>query len=129
LRSADGTLADVPKKVSANIVNRSFSFWCDCRKRVASGTPVVAILHPARAPKATEVRTVVKVTKPHPHHLARRQSLRSRRGDGMGRGNGEHCFRPRRQCGALVAEIADNLRFHDAKSSQTKLRTYPSFTY
>src|SRR6516164_8079141 len=29
----------------------------------------------------------------------------------------------------LVAEIADNLRFHHAKSSQTKLRTYASFTY
>src|SRR5262249_43318254 len=30
---------------------------------------------------------------------------------------------------ALVAGIADNLRFHHAKSSQTKLRTYASFTY
>ena len=30
---------------------------------------------------------------------------------------------------ALVAETADNLRFHHAKSSQTKLRTYASFTY
>jgi hypothetical protein len=28
-----------------------------------------------------------------------------------------------------VAETADNLRFHRAKSSQTKLRTYASFTY
>jgi Transposase DDE domain group 1 len=28
-----------------------------------------------------------------------------------------------------VAEIADNLRFHHAKSSRTKLRTYASFTY
>jgi hypothetical protein len=30
---------------------------------------------------------------------------------------------------ALVAGIADNLRFHHAKSSQTKLPTYASFTY
>ena len=30
---------------------------------------------------------------------------------------------------ALVVETADNLRFHHAKSSQTKLRTYASFTY
>jgi hypothetical protein len=34
---------------------------------VASGTPVVAILRPARTPKGTEVRTVVKhVTKQPP---------------------------------------------------------------
>ncbi len=30
---------------------------------------------------------------------------------------------------ALVAKTADNLRFHHAKSSQTKLRTYASFIY
>src|ERR1700693_2636061 len=30
---------------------------------------------------------------------------------------------------ALVAETADNLRFHHAKSSATKLHTYASFTY
>jgi hypothetical protein len=30
---------------------------------------------------------------------------------------------------ALVTETADNLRFHHAKSSATKLRTYASFTY
>jgi Transposase DDE domain group 1 len=30
---------------------------------------------------------------------------------------------------ALLAETADNLRFHHAKSSQTKLRTYATFTY
>ena len=30
---------------------------------------------------------------------------------------------------ALVAETADNLRFHHAKSNQTKLRTYASFFY
>ena len=30
---------------------------------------------------------------------------------------------------ALVAEAADNLRFHHAMSSATKLRTFASFTY
>jgi Transposase DDE domain group 1 len=30
---------------------------------------------------------------------------------------------------ALVSETADNLRFHHAKGSQTKLRTFVSFTY
>jgi hypothetical protein len=29
----------------------------------------------------------------------------------------------------IIQEAADNLRFHHAKSSQTKLRTYASFTY
>src|SRR5262249_54470938 len=30
---------------------------------------------------------------------------------------------------ALVAKVADNLRFHHAKSRQPKVRTYTSFTY
>jgi Transposase DDE domain group 1 len=30
---------------------------------------------------------------------------------------------------ALVAEVADNLRFHHAKSSKEKLRTFVSFMY
>jgi hypothetical protein len=30
---------------------------------------------------------------------------------------------------ALVADTAYNLRFHHAESSQTKLRTFVSFTY
>jgi hypothetical protein len=40
-------------------------------------------------------------------------------------------FRPRRQYDARspCGETVDNLRFHHAKSSQTKLRTYASFTY
>src|SRR5580698_9008750 len=60
---------------------------------VASGTPVVAILRPARTPKGTEVRTVIKhVTKRLRQHLPNTRIvwrgdglLRSRRGDGMGR--------------------------------------------
>jgi hypothetical protein len=40
-------------------------------------------------------------------------------------------FWPRRQYSArcLGGRAADNLRFHHAKSSETKLRTYASFTY
>ena len=106
-----------------------------------SGAPVVAILRPARTPKGTEVRTVIKhVTK----HL-RRHWPTTRivwRGDGhYGRveamdwadehDNIDYIFglAGNAALDALVAETADNLRFHHAKSSQTKLRTYASFTY
>ncbi|MBA0083955.1 MAG: IS1380 family transposase, partial [Acidobacteria bacterium Pan2503] len=108
---------------------------------VASGTPVAAILRPARTPKGTEVRTVIKhVTK----HL-RRHWPTTRivwRGDGhYGRVEAmdwadenddiDYIFglAGNAALDALVAGIADNLRFHHAKSSQTKLRTYASFTY
>src|ERR1700680_3779367 len=108
---------------------------------VASGTPVAPILRPARTPKGTEVRTVIKhVTK----HL-RRHWPTTRivwRGDGhYGRveamdwadehDNIDYIFGLAGNVAldALVAETADNLRFHHAKSSQTKLRTYASFTY
>jgi len=107
---------------------------------VTSGTPVVAILRPARTPKGTEVRTVIK-------HMTKR--LRTHwpdtrivwRGDShYGRveamewaeDNGvDYIFglAGNTTLDALVAETADNLRFHHAKSSQTKLRTYASFTY
>jgi len=106
-----------------------------------SGAPVVAILRPARTPKGTEVRTVIKhVTK----HL-RRHWPTTRivwRGDGhYGRveamdwadehDNIDYIFglAGNAALDALVAETSDNLRFHHAKSSQTKLRTYASFTY
>jgi hypothetical protein len=106
-----------------------------------SGAPVVAILRPARTPKGTEVRTVIKhVTK----HL-RRHWPTTRivwRGDGhYGRveamdwadehDNIDYIFglAGNAALDALVAGIADNLRFHHAKSSQPKLRTYASFTY
>src|SRR5215471_8154018 len=106
-----------------------------------SGTPVVAILRPARTPKGTEVRTVIKhVTK----HL-RRHWPTTRivwRGDGhYGRveamdwadehDNIDYIFglAGNAALDALVAGIADNLRFHHAKSSQPKLRTYASFSY
>ena len=78
----------------------------------ASGTPVATILRPARTPKGTEVRTVIKhVTKrlrqtlaAHPHGVARRQSLWPRRGHGMGGGQRRRLyFRPCRQCRARCA--------------------------
>jgi Transposase DDE domain group 1 len=48
-----------------------------------------------------------------------------------GRGRLRLYFRPRRNAAldAMMAEAADNLRFHHARSRQAKLRTYASFTY
>ena len=105
-----------------------------------SGAPVVAILRPARTPKGTEVRTVIKhVTK----HL-RRHWPTTRivwRGDGhYGRveamdwaeDNGtDYIFglAGNAVLDTLVAEIADNLRFHHVMSRKAKLRTFASFMY
>src|SRR5580698_9370884 len=107
---------------------------------VASGTPVVAILRPARTPKGTEVRTVIKhVTKRLRQHWPNTRIVW--RGDGhYGRveamewaenDGSDYIFglAGNPALDALMAETADNLRFHHAKSSQTKLRTYASFTY
>src|SRR5246127_2574454 len=107
---------------------------------VASGTPVVAILRAARTPKGTEVRTVIKhVTKrlrthwPNTRivwrgdsHYGRVEGMEWAEDDGV-----DYIFglAGNAALDALVAGIADNLRFHHAKSSQTKLRTYASFTY
>src|SRR5271166_6322618 len=107
---------------------------------VASGTPVVAILRPARTPKGTEVRTVIKhVTKRLRKHWPNTRIVW--RGDGH-YGRVEEMERAENDgtdyifglpgnpaLDALVAETADNLRFHHAKSNQPKLRTYASFTY
>ena len=105
-----------------------------------SGAPVVAILRPARTPKGTEVRTVIKhVTK----HL-RRHWPTTRivwRGDGhYGRveamdwaeaNDTDYIFglAGNAVLDAMVAEIADNLRFHHAISRKAKLRTFASFMY
>jgi hypothetical protein len=107
---------------------------------VASGTPVAAILRPARTPKGTEVRTVIKhVTKrlrqhwPNTRivwrgdsHYGRVEAMEWAENDGA-----DYIFglAGNTALDALVAETADNLRFHHAKSSETKLRTCASFTY
>ncbi|MDR3388993.1 MAG: IS1380 family transposase [Rudaea sp.] len=107
---------------------------------VASGTPVATILRPARTPKGTEVRTVIKhVTKrlrqhwPHTRmvwrgdsHYGRVEAMEWAENDGA-----DYIFGlpGNTALDAQVAETADNLRFHHAKSSHTKLRTYASFTY
>lgn len=107
---------------------------------VASGTPVVAILRPARTPKGTEVRTVIK----HVTRRLRRHWPKTRivwRGDShYGRVeamewaeeyDADYIFglAGNAALDALVAETAVNLRFHHALSSKPKLRTYASFLY
>jgi hypothetical protein len=107
---------------------------------VASGTPVAAILRPARTPKGTEVRCVIKhVTKRLRQHWPNTRIVW--RGDShYGRveamewaeSNGEDYIfglAGNAALDALVAETADNLRFHHAASSHAKLRTYASFMY
>jgi hypothetical protein len=107
---------------------------------VASGTPVAAILRPARTPKGTEVRTVVKhVTKRlrrhwpltrivwrGDSHYGRVEAMEWLEDDGS-----DYIFglSGNAALDALVAETAANLRFHHARSSAPKLRTYASFTY
>jgi len=108
---------------------------------VASGAPVATILRPARTPKGTEVRTVIKhVTKRLKQHWPNTRIVW--RGDGhYGRveamewieenDDGDYIFglAGNATLDALVAKVADNLRFHHAKSRQPKVRTYTSFTY
>src|SRR4030088_2617211 len=107
---------------------------------VASGTPVVTILRPARTPKGTEVRTVIKhVTKRLRRHWRRTRIVW--RGDShYGRveamewaenNDADYIFglAGNSSLDGLVAEAADNLRFHHAVSSATKLRTFASFSY
>jgi hypothetical protein len=107
---------------------------------VASGTPVAAILRPARTPKGTEVRTVIKhVTKRLRQHWPNTRIVW--RGDShYGRveamewaeDNGDDYIfglAGNATLDALMAKTADNLRFHHAKSRQPKLRTYASFSY
>jgi hypothetical protein len=107
---------------------------------VASGTPVVAILRPARTPKGTEVRTVIKhVTKRLRRHWRKTRIIW--RGDShYGRveamdwaedNDADYIFglAGNAVLDALVAEAADNLRFHHAMSSKAKLRTFASFMY
>jgi hypothetical protein len=107
---------------------------------VTSGTPVAIVLRPACTPKGTEVRIVIKhVTKrlrrhwPHTRmvwrgdsHYGRVEAMEWAEDDGA-----DYIFglAGNVTLDALVADTADNLRFHHAQSSQTKLRTFVSFTY
>jgi hypothetical protein len=105
-----------------------------------SGTPVVAILRPARTPKGTEVRTVIKhVTKRMRKHWPKTRIIW--RGDShYGRveamewgedNNSDYIFglAGNAVLDALVAKTADNLRFRHALSRREKLRTFTSFMY
>jgi hypothetical protein len=107
---------------------------------VASGAPVATILRPARTPKGTEVRTVIKhVTKRLKQHWPDTRIVW--RGDShYGRveamewieeNGGDYIFGlpGNSTLDALVARTADNLRFHHAKSRQEKVRTWMSFMY
>jgi hypothetical protein len=107
---------------------------------VASCTPVAAILRPARTPKGTEVCTVVKhvtqrLRKHWPNarivwrgdsHYGRVEAMEWAENNGA-----DYIFglQGNAVLDAMVAKTADNLRFHHAKSRQTKLRTHASFTY
>jgi hypothetical protein len=106
----------------------------------ASGTPVATILRPARTPKGTEVRTVIKhVTKRLRQHwpnsrIVWRGDSHYGRVEAMEWAENNGCdyifgLPGNAPLDAQVAEIADNLRFHHAKSSAAKLRTFASFTY
>jgi hypothetical protein len=107
---------------------------------VASGAPVATILRPARTPKGTEVRTVIK----HVTKLLKKQwpdTVIVWRGDShYGRvealewieeNGGDYIFGlpGNATLDALTARTADDLRFHHAKSSEPKMRTWTSFTY
>jgi Transposase DDE domain group 1 len=106
----------------------------------ASGAPVVTILRPARTPKGTEVRTVIKhVTKRLRKHWPKTRIIW--RGDShYGRveamewaedNDADYIFglAGNAALDALVAETATNLRFHHTMSSKAKLRTFASFMY
>src|SRR6201986_1548727 len=101
---------------------------------VASGTPVAAILRPARTPKGSEVRTVIRhVTKRLRRHWPKTRSVW--RGDShygpveameWAEDNDADYISGlagNAVLAALVAETATYLRFHPARSSNAKLRT------
>src|SRR5271170_615506 len=107
---------------------------------VTSGTPVATILRPARTPRGTEVRTVIKhVTKRLRQHwpntrIVWRGDSHYGRVEAMEWAEDNGCdyifgLPGNATLDAQVTATADNLRFHHAKGSETKLRTYASFTY
>jgi hypothetical protein len=101
---------------------------------VASDTPVVAVLRPARTAKGAEVRCVIKhvpkrLRKHWPNirivwrgdgHYGRVEEMERAESDGT-----DYIFglAGNAVLDALMAETADNLRFHHAESNQAKLRT------
>src|SRR5215510_14388055 len=107
---------------------------------VASGAPVATILRPARTPKGTEVRTIIKhVTKRLRRHWPKTRIVW--RGDShYGRveamewaedNDEDYIFglAGNAVLDALVVEAATYLRFHHAQSRKAKLRTFASFMY
>jgi hypothetical protein len=107
---------------------------------VRSGTPVAVILRPARTPKGSEVKTVIKhVTKRLKRHWPKTRIIW--RGDGhYGRVEAMEWAEDTDEdyifglagnvaLDALVAETATHLRFHHALSRKPKLRTYASVMY
>src|SRR5262245_42180198 len=107
---------------------------------VASGTPVTAILRPARTPKGSEVRTVVKhvtrrIRRHWPatrliwrgdSHYGREEAMTWCEEDGE-----DYIFglAGNSALDALMAETADHLRFRHLLGSEEKLRTWASFCY
>src|SRR6201998_1488117 len=105
-----------------------------------SGTPVAAILRPARTPKGTEVRTVIKhvTTRMRKHWPKTRIIWRGDSPNGPVRAmewaqdsDSDYIFglAGNAVLDALVAKTADNLRFRHALSRKEKLRTFTSFMY
>src|ERR1700674_2505927 len=107
---------------------------------VASGTPVVAILRPARTPKGTEVCTVIKhLTKRiRSHwpttrliwrgdsHYGRDEAMEWAESNGAGYVFG---FAGNSVLDGLVADTAQTLRFRHALSTEDKMRCYASLEY
>ena len=106
----------------------------------ATGLPVTAIQRPAKTPKGTEVRTVIK-------HVTKRMRKDWPATKIIWRGDGHYGRAEAMEWAenndtdyifglpgnsvleALVAEAADNLRFHHALGSNDKLRCFESFEY
>ena len=107
---------------------------------VASGTPVAVILRPARTPKGTEVRTVVRhVTRRiRKHwsttriiwrgdsHYGRTEAMEWAENNDVGYIFG---LAGNSVLDALVADTANDLRLRHAAGTEEKLRCYTSFEY
>jgi hypothetical protein len=107
---------------------------------VASGTPVVAILRPAKTPKGTEVTTVMKhvtrrIRKHWPKtklvwrgdsHYGRHEAIEWAENNGV-----DYIFglAGNSALEAFVTETADHLRFRHLLVKQDKLRCHVSFEY